>query len=311
MSAINPSLKDYLSIYMLDTDLLTSLVPMAASINWLWRLWNFVHPLGPSEANQAKIARACIGMLEMIETRPHWRRKTGDTRALEYNDTANSKRLRMLMDWWQLTDDQRFADSIMAIARNPQQGFSSWLDGEELIGFFSRWGEKGYDRPFIYEAEFLSLLEKELRDAIRWSSIDMLSTLVDAVDSAKGLPVSITHALQTAVLKEFEENTSRICENDSESFLYERSDALKKFAPRFAIPDKVLNRAISAIEERIGEIEEQSNVTSSPSFPSSNKYESETFDNNALRDLFVTLLDRQTSILGSWSFRKNTSLLSA
>ncbi len=38
----------------------------------------------------------------------------------------------------------------------------------------------------------------------------MLSTLVDAVDAANGLPASITLALQAAVLEEFEENTIRI-----------------------------------------------------------------------------------------------------
>ena len=95
-----------------------------------------------------------------------------------------------------------------------------------------------------------------------------------------------------AVLEEFEENTSRICEDDSESSLSDRIDALKKFAPRFGVSDAVLNSAISAIEERICEIEDQSNRASSPSFLSSNKYEQETFNDLALRDLFTTLLDR-------------------
>lgn len=292
VSFINPSLKDYLSIYLLDTELLIRLVPTAASIDWLLRLWNFVHPLGLSKKDQARIARACVCMLEMIEMRPHWRSKAGDARSLEYNDAANSKRLRMLMDWWQITDEQRFADSIIAIARNPQQGFSTWSDGETLIDFFSLRGEKGYDRPFIYEAELLELLEKGLTDTIRWSSSDILATLVDSVDAAKGLPATITQALQVAVLEEFEENASRISEDDSESSLSDRIDALKKFASRFGVSDAVLNSSVAAIEERISEIEDRSSCASSLSFPSSNNYERETFDDSALRDLFSTLIDR-------------------
>ena len=120
----------------------------------------------------------------------------------------------------------------------------------------------------------------------------MLSTLVDAVDAATGLPVSITLALQAAVLEEFEENTSRIREDDSESSLSDRIDALKKFAPRFGVPEDVLNSAVSAIEDRIGEIEGQSSRASSPSFPSSNKSDREKFDDRALRDLLTPLLDR-------------------
>lgn len=292
VSFINPSLKDYLSIYLRDTDFLILLIPTAPSVDWLLGLWNFVHRLGLNEADQARLARACIGMLDMIETRQPWRPKAGDARSLEYNDASNSKRLRMIMDWWQLTDEQQFADSIMEIARNPQQGFSAWSDGEILLSFFSMRGENRYDRPFIYEAELLEILEKKLADTIRCSSSDMLATLVDVVDAAKELPTSITHALQMAVLEEFEENTSRICEDDSESSLSDRIDALKKFASRFSVPDEVLYSAISAIEERISEIEDQSCDTSSPNFPSSNKYERETFDNSALRDLFTSLLER-------------------
>jgi len=290
VSFLNPSLKDYLSTYLLDTDLLIRLVPTAASIDWLSSLWDFVHPNGLSEADQAKIARACVGMLEVIETRPHWRPRAGDARSLEYNDAANSKRLRMLMDWWQLTDERRFADSIIAIARNPQQGFGAWSDGETLIDFFSQRGDRRYDRPFIYEAEFLELIEKALTDTIRWSSSDMLSTLIDAADAANGLPDSITCALQTAVLEEFEDNTSRIREDDSESSLSDRIDALKKFAPRFGVSEDELNRAVSAIEDRIGEIEDRSSRASSPNITSSSKRDPEKFDDSALRDLFTPLL---------------------
>ncbi|MEH8539440.1 hypothetical protein RAG52_27570, partial [Klebsiella pneumoniae] len=160
VSFINPSLKDYLSSYLLDTDFLIRLVPTAASIDWLLSLWNFVYPRGLSKVDQVKVARACVGMLEMIETRPPWCPKAGDSRSLEYNDAANSKTLRMMMDWWQLTNEQRFADSIMTIARNPPQGFSTWSDGEILIDFFSLRNQKGYSRQFIYEDELLELLEK-------------------------------------------------------------------------------------------------------------------------------------------------------
>ncbi|MBS4719891.1 restriction endonuclease [Aeromonas caviae] len=291
-SFLNPSLKDYLSAYLLDTELLVRLVPTAASVDWLVRLWNFVYPSGLSEPGQIKVARACVDMLEMIETRPHWRPRTGDTQSLEYIDAANSKRLRMLMDCWQLTKEQKFADSIMVIARNPQQGFDSWSDGEALIDLFCQLGDKDYGQPFIYEVELLGLLEKVLTDTIRWSSSDMLSTLVDAVDAAQGLSPCITHALQEAVLEEFQENTSRISEEDSESSLSDRIDALKKFALRFGVPDDVLISAVAAIEERIGEIEEQSCPASSPSFPVIHKSEREKFDDRSLRDLFTSLLER-------------------
>ncbi|HEA3132739.1 TPA: restriction endonuclease [Aeromonas hydrophila] len=289
---INPSLKDYLSTYLQDPGLLVRLVPAAASIDWLSQLWDFVYPHGLSEGDQANIAIACVGMLEMIETRQHWRPKAGYPQTLEYNDATNSKRLRILMDWWLLTNEQRFADSLMNIARNPQNGFGAWSDGEALLDLFCWLNDGGGDRTFIYKAELLELIEKALMDTIRWSSSDMLTKFVDMVDAASGMPVSITLALQDAVLEEFKDNESRIRDDDSESSLSDRIDALKKFAPRFEVPDKVLHSAISAIEDRIEEIEDLSCQSTSQSFSSTNKHESDTFDDIALRDLFAPLLER-------------------
>ncbi|WP_126961739.1 restriction endonuclease [Xanthomonas arboricola] len=292
VSFLNPSLKDYLSTYLLDVDLLFRIVPTAASIDWLSSLWDFVHSHGLNEADQAKIVSACLGKLDMIEKRPSWRPRAGDASSLEYNDAANSKRLRMLMDWWQLTSEQRFAESIMEIARNPQQGFGAWSDGENLIELISRGDEESYGRPFIYEIELQEILKKALTDTIRCCSSDMLSSFVDAVDASKGVPPEITDALRVAVLEEFQENASLIEEDDSESSLSDRIDALRKFAPRFDVPNNVLNKAISDIEDRIYEIEDRSTPASSPSFPSTRKFEGEKFDDRALRDLFTTLLDR-------------------
>lgn len=148
---------------------------------------------------------------------------------------------------------------------------------------FYRVSEKACGQPFIYQDELLEPFEKAITDTIRCNSSDILSTFVDVVDAAQVLPAYIAYALQTAVLEEFEDNTSRISGDDSESSLSDRIGALKRFAPRFGVPAAVLNSAVSPIEDRIGEIEDQSSPAPSPSFLSSNKREGETFDDFALR----------------------------
>jgi hypothetical protein len=292
VSYINPSLKDYLSNYLLDTNLLIRLIPTSTSIDWLTRLWDFAHSSTLSEGDQIQIAKACGNMLEMIETHPHWSPKADDTWSLVYSDASNSTRLRILMDWWQITNDRRFADSIMVIARNPQQGFSGWSDGEALIELISKVREAATPRPFIYEKELLEFLEKELSNTIRWSSSDMLSSLIDAVDEAANLPDSIMSAMHKAVLEDFANNSSLICDDDSESSLEDRINELKKLAPRFGVSEDELNYAVSAIEDRISELQEVSSDSSSLSFPSSKNNDHDKFDDIALRDLFMPLLDR-------------------
>ncbi|MBW0281208.1 MAG: hypothetical protein LRY75_21695 [Shewanella xiamenensis] len=87
----------------------------------------------------------------MIETRPTWRRKTDEPESLEYNDASNSTRLQLLMDWWQITNDNRFADSIMKIARNSPDLFSAALDGVVLIEFISKIRAGVDGKRFVYE----------------------------------------------------------------------------------------------------------------------------------------------------------------
>lgn len=291
ISFINPSLKDYLSTYLLDKNLIIRLVPTAASIDWLSNLWDFVRSNVFSIDEQRDVAQACANMLKLIETRPRWRSKPEDPQSLEYVDASKPKRLRLLMDWWQLTNDGRFADSIMVMARNPQLRFSAWGDGKALIELFSDIKASVNGRPFVYEAELLKILEKEILEVICWGSSEILSNLIDVVDSASGLPDSIINAIHKAVLLEFQENDSRIMEDDSESALEERIEELKKLALRFDVSDSELNRAVSAIEERIMEVEEQGSPASTPSFSSPKSREADKFDDLALRDLFMPLLE--------------------
>ncbi|MCU8152236.1 restriction endonuclease [Vibrio vulnificus] len=291
ISFINPSLKDYLSTYLLDKNLIIRLVPTAASIDWLSNLWDFVRSNVFSIDEQRDVAQACANMLKLIETRPRWRSKPEAPQSLEYVDASKSKRLRLLMDWWQLTNDGRFADSIMVMARNPQLRFSAWGDGKALIELFSDIKASVNGRPFVYEAELLKILEKEILEVICWGSSEILSILIDVVDSASGLPDSIINAIHKAVLLEFQENDSRIMEDDSESALEERIEELKKLALRFDVSDSELNRAVSAIEERIMEVEEQGSPASTPSFSSPKSRDADKFDDLALRDLFMPLLE--------------------
>ncbi|MBB4101410.1 hypothetical protein GGR46_005002 [Sphingomonas kyeonggiensis] len=291
VSFVNPSLKDYLSTYLRDPELLVRLAPTAKTIDWIVSLWGFVEHNLMSPDQRERIARECVCLIDMIETQPHWRPVRGSSRSLEYNDASNSTRLELLIGWWIDTDDIRFADAAMVVAQNPQQGFGAWSDGEKLIGFFTRLRDRNYGRQFVYENEFLAIIEKALTDIIRWSNSDNLATMVEAVDEAgKALPESILSAVEAAALSEFDDVENRIRDEDSESSLSDHIEALKKFAPRFGVPDAILARAVSSVEDRIAEIEERSAPASSPSFSSTHR-QVEKFDNDALRNLFTPLLD--------------------
>ena len=240
---------------------------------------------------QERLALACVGLLEMFKKRPRWRPIRGNPRSLEYNDADISRRLEMLIDWWLVTDDIRFADAALTLAQKPPDGFSPWSDGDTLLQFFTRLRDRDRGRPFVYEAQFLAAAEKALIDMIGWqANSDGLSTLVDAVDAAgANVPATISSALADAVAAEFHDVESRVQDEDNESHLTDHIAALKKFAPRFGVSSHLLASAISTVEERISAIEERSASASSPDF-STPERQREKFDDEDLRNLFTPLL---------------------
>ena len=294
VSYVNPSLRDYLSKYLSDADLLVKLAPTATTVDWIRSLWAHAEEkLVLDEGGQKRIATACVGLLDMIQDRPRWRPKPNHPAGtLEYNDSPNSSRLMLLISWWQATNDMRFANSIMNLARSPRNSFSSWSDGTTLISLFSRLKDRRYGRAFVYETEFLALIEQAVIRTIQSTSSDMLANFIEAIDEAgPTVPASIPAALERAVHAEFEDISSSVNEEDSESSLTDRIDALKKLAPRYGIPEEVLSGAISTVEDRIAELSEQtSSASSSPSF-TPRRTPTEKFDNDDLKNLFAPLLE--------------------
>ncbi|MCJ2008396.1 restriction endonuclease [Methylobacterium sp. J-092] len=294
VSFLNPSLKDYLSTYLSDSGLLLQLAPTARSVDWIIKLWGFVERSSIEPDDRVKIAFACVNLRELVETRPACRPSRREPGVTEYVDASNSARLELLIGWWWLTGDVRFADSALVIARKPVQGFASWRDGDRLLELLSRLPDDQQEQRFVHEAELLVLIENAVIDLIRWGvASDELSSFVDTIDYA-GDKISerVASAVESAVLEEFEEIGSRVREEDSETTLSDRIEALNKFASRYSIPSAVLNMAVSTVEHRIAEIEDSSTTSSSPHAPESDR-PTDTFDNAALHNLFTPLLEEQ------------------
>lgn len=291
VSYLNPSLKDYISSYLNDSELLVRMAPMAKTIDWINALWEFTIQKEISLEHKKQIAQSCITLLDMFVENPIWIQSRTDPSCLEYGDASNSIRLDLLIDWWKITHDIRFADSVMVIAKNPVHDFSWWRDGSTLVSYFSRMSDQGDDAIFIYKAELLTLVEEKFIKIIQRSGSDDLTSITDCIEEARiVVPTTVVNALQQAVREEFSEIRDRVLGDDSESVLNDRIYELKKLASKFDVSDRILKDAISIIENRIAEIEERTTPASSPQYKSSSKY-SDKFDDEALRDLFAPLIN--------------------
>ncbi len=79
---------------------------------------------------------------------------------------------------------------------------------------------------------------------------------------------------------------------DSESTLKQHIDTIEKLSKRVGMSANVISNAVETVRDRITKLEEETEVSSSPSFRSGRPPEKDTFDDEALKNLFVPLLQQ-------------------
>ena len=292
VSYVNPSVRDYLAEYLEDISLLLDFASSACKIGWAQSLWKFgsQQMLQPNE--QRKFATAFLPIAAQVGKLPAWRQSGTELGIfeLESADLSNSDRISLLLAWWYVTENQRFADILRELMTAPADSFGSRRDGTDLVRLLVEIQDPDYGEGFPYKDEFVEFLEAALIDVLSRVSIDVLDGISDAVDAAKSAisPVIAT-AVEKAVLEQFDDIDYFIDSEEPESTLWDCISTLEKWASRFAIPKTVLSSAVSKIEERIAMIEDDSPEFESPSFGTSTDVSDE-FDDEALNNLFAPLL---------------------
>jgi hypothetical protein len=102
------------------------------------------------------------------------------------------------------------------------------------------------------------------------------------------------HVLEVAMEAarcQFDDQHTDFSSSDSASTLQDQIDALRGLAPQVGVPTDKMERAISAIERRISEIDEDVSPAAQPPVTGSSGVDSDAFDDIALRNLFEPLIN--------------------
>lgn len=292
VSYINPSLRDYLSNYLADEELLLRMAPTAKSVNWILRLWTFTGMKFSFFDQNRRIAQACVSLLDMIRSKPTFEPDRNNPRMLTYGDASHATRLDLLIAWWRATDDVRFADCALDIARKPVQEFDVWRDGESLVNLFAILKDREQGNQFIYEDELLTSIEGLLIELIQWnSSIDDLGGFAEAIErGGDSVPPDVSSALRDEIWQKFNRIDSLVAEEENRSQLEEIINNLEKFARIFDVPEKTLSAAVAKVQDRIWNLEWSGDSDSSPDFNSATQT-ADRFDDRELMGLFMALLE--------------------
>ena len=286
--------RDYLAEYLDDFSMLCDFASSARKIQWAKSLWEFGMRRNPTPDELRRFATAFVPIAVQFDKLPVLKRTRSSLWGvgLISVDAANADRISLLLDWWYATEDQRFTDYVRRVMDAPVDGFSAWRDGTDLVRLLAELSDPDYGEGFPHTDELICQLESALIGVLDSCATDDLEKISDAVDVA-GSAISplVAEAIENEILAHIEEIEDLIEGEQSDATLQECISTLRKWGNRFSIPRKSIDTAVSKIEERIKEIQDEDEPVTpdSPSFTALADVSDE-FDDEALKNLFTPLL---------------------
>ena len=315
---VNPSLKDYLAEYLNDLALISDFPPCAQRSEWAKDLWEYGKKIiDPSVENLAltleniwtpkgkskkqvddlnSFALSFFSVAENFLNLPVWRRvATNSGYSMYVTGLSNTDRIELLLKWWDVTLDIRFAKLSLSLADNPVDGLSSWRDGEEAVELIYKLRDGDYYERFPFSTELADKLETAYIAMLEQGvSSDDLEKISDAVENwNKFLGENIINAVEDVARREFYDVEDIVSEIDSESTLDDHITMLKKLGERANLNSQEVEHAVEVVESRIVELQEEEEISQakSPDLASSTNDFTDKFNDTALLNLFMPLLD--------------------
>jgi len=290
---VNPSLRDYLTGYLSDEPLLLEIARSARQTDWADAVWRFGVKMHLAGDALTKLALGFADVAQEFPKLPTWMIVTREHISQRYaKGLSNTDRIKLLIRWWAETNDTRFSDAAFELSQSPVSGLDSWRDGEEAIELIAKLRDGDYfeelpradEMADHLEAAAVSMLETNLTS-------EELEKISDAVDDwRRHLTDQLFQAVDDAIRYEIENVGTVVEEMDSESTLLEHIDTINKLGERVGLSSQAVSRAIERVKDRIAKLEEETEVSDSPSFPGSKAKTNDVFDDTALRNLFTPLI---------------------
>jgi DNA polymerase III delta prime subunit len=292
VSFINPSLRDYMTGYLDDAEMLSDFALTAQKADWAAAIWRHAQVVKQLDLEQQKmLTRSFATVAEAFTRLPVMKRIASDKNSYRFYDMCVSGRISLLLEWWEVSGDQRFANTARALADKPIGGFSCWTDRNTLVTLVRKLREGSYEE-LSFAAELSNVLENGIigiLDGPLWG--DDLESMCEAIDPARDvLSEDVFEAAKRAIIREVDDAMEGAAGSDSGSTLEDHVTALKRLAPRAGVTEYKLDQAVTAIENRISEINERTSEASPPSFSGWSPRQTDKFDDLALRDLFAPLV---------------------
>lgn len=257
ISFINPSLKDYLAEYLNDPELIHCFPQCAQQTLWAKRLWEFGKTIIHEDNELIKFSLSFYCIAEKFTMLPTIKKiKKNAVTYLHNIDMSNSQRVLLLLDWWNISKDKRFAKLALNISEHPVDGLDPWRDGEDTIETIYKLKSGEYFEELPYQTEISNALERSFTQMISSPlTIDDLGTISDAIQSySRFLSDELKESFQETIYCELSDINNSIYDIDSETTLLDHIETLKIVGTQNDIAGQDINLAVLNIESKIQQL---------------------------------------------------------
>lgn len=161
VSFVNPSLRDFLRAYLDNAEMLSDFARSAQKVSFVRAVWQQAKQVALlSEEGRKTVAAASLDVAKRFAELPVMKRDLNRSNVWGFYDAHVGERVQLLIEWWRVTGDPRFATLVGPCARRVSQPTyaSGWRNGPTFVetvvelreesSLFSRCGRsrQGYRR---------------------------------------------------------------------------------------------------------------------------------------------------------------------
>lgn len=291
VSFVNPSLRDFLKLYLVEREFLLLLPSTTQRANWGGALWTHVKNKFKAKPQFLReFTKEFMTFARTIESTPTLRSEEDNEQWLGWrqDDLALSERVELLLDWWEASGGSEFIEKALQILSDDGLEMVPWRDGQSLPSIHRQVRDSLGEHPL--KDNLLEAITNRLALSIRSDiTTDDLIEIIKSVQEYMGdaTPDYINDEIAGALHFEFYETEDAISHLGSVDELNEHLEHLDTLA---LLTGEDAEEAKDIVLQRLSKLVEPDYEKHRPSFSSRGNTTSEKFSDESMRCLFLNLL---------------------
>ncbi|TYZ37413.1 restriction endonuclease [Vibrio alginolyticus] len=291
---VNPSVSDYLKLYLIDKELLGLLPDAAIKVKWAIKLWEHMKKVYHQCDDLNDCASKFSEYVSRIDSSPTQSKtilsSSLNVYSINYSDSSLSERVEFMFNLWEHSKKTLFLDRALYLLKYSSLDIDVGKDGKDLPVLHS-WVKENIEENSSVSIQLLDAIEEKIRLILKNDvHIEDLNLIIEIVDLyiPDKYEIGIQSLIDSLVEYELSHTSELISDLDDE-------DELSDYNMHLDNLSKLTNHDVEAakniVYDRISELEQdEDNDSVSISQPIKRNDKGDTFSDEDIKSLFTNLL---------------------